>query len=113
MEQKQRCEPRYPFIASAELLEDNSGARMSSRISDLSLKGCYVDTVNPLPDGTLVHLRIFTETHAFEAPATVVHSQAFLGMGMKFREVQPKFEEVLRLWLPEAAEQAKEAHGSS
>jgi hypothetical protein len=103
MEQKQRCEPRYPFIASAELLEENSGARMSSRISDLSLNGCYVDTINPLPGGTLVHLRIFTETHAFEAPATVVHSQAFLGMGMKFHEVQPESAQVLRLWLPEAA----------
>jgi hypothetical protein len=83
---------------------------MNSRISDLSLHGCYVDTVNPLPDGTLVHLRIFTETHSFEAPATVVHSQAFLGMGMKFREVPPQSEEVLRLWLPEATEQAQQAN---
>ena len=110
MEQTQRREPRYPFVASAELLEENSGARMNSRISDLSLNGCYVDTVNPLPDGTLVHLRIFTETHSFEAPATVVYSHAFMGMGMKFREVQPKSEEVLRLWLPEAMEQAKQAN---
>jgi hypothetical protein len=31
-------------------------------------------------------------------------------MGMKFREVQPKSEEVLRLWLPEA-EQTNPAHG--
>jgi hypothetical protein len=110
MEQTQRREPRYPFVASAELLEENSGARMNSRISDLSLNGCYVDTVNPLPDGTLVHLRIFTETHSFEAPATVVYSHAFMGMGMKFREVQPKSEEVLRLWLPEVMEQAKQAN---
>src|ERR1700676_2342900 len=107
MEQTQRREQRYPFVASAELLEENSGARMNSRISDLSLNGCYVDTVNSLPDGTLVHLRIFTETHSFEAPATVVYSHAFMGMGMKFREVQPKSEEVLRLWLPEVMEQAK------
>lgn len=111
MDQIQRCEQRYPFIASAELLEENSGARMSSRISDLSLNGCYVDTVNPLPGGTPVHLRIFTMTHSFEASATVVHSQAFMGMGVKFREVQPQFEEVLRLWLPETQERSKEAHG--
>jgi hypothetical protein len=111
MDQIQRCEPRYPFIAAAELVEEDSGARLDSRISDLSLNGCYVDTVNPLPDGTLVRLRIFTETHSFEAPATVVHSQAFMGMGVKFREVQPKFGEVLRLWLPESSEQAQEAHG--
>ena len=110
MDETQRREPRYPFIASAELLEEDSGTRMKSRISDLSLNGCYVDTVNPLPDGTLVHLRIFTESHSFEAPATVVYSQAFLGMGMKFREVPPKSGEVLRLWLPEATEQARQAN---
>jgi len=34
-----------------------------------------------------------------------------MGMGMQFREVQPKSEEVLRLWLPEAAEQTNKAHG--
>ena len=110
MDETQRREPRYPFIASAELWEEDTGTRMKSRISDLSLNGCYVDTVNPLPDGTLVHLRIFTESHSFEAPATVVYSQAFLGMGMKFREVPPKSGEVLRLWLPEATEQARQAN---
>jgi len=111
METNTRREPRYPFIASAELLEENSGSRMSTRISDLSLGGCYVDTVNPLPDGTLVRLKIFTQTHSFEAPATVVYSHTHLGMGMKFGDVQPKYEEVLRLWLPDAAEQAQGAHG--
>lgn len=111
LEQNTRREPRFPFIASAELLESNSGSRMSTRISDLSLGGCYVDTINPFPDGTSVQLKIFTLTHTFEAPATVVYSHAHLGMGMKFGEVQVKFEEVLRLWLPEATQKAKEAHG--
>src|SRR5579859_8165375 len=70
MEPEQRREPRYPFIACAEVLEEGSGARMNTRISDLSLGGCYVDTINPLPDGTSVQVKIFTETHSFEAPAT-------------------------------------------
>jgi len=111
METNTRREPRYPFIASAELLEDNSGSRMSTRISDLSFGGCYVDTVNPLPDGTTVQLKIFTATHSFEAPATVVYSHTHLGMGMKFGMVQPQYEDVLRLWLPGAAGQAEAAHG--
>jgi hypothetical protein len=111
MEQNTRRQPRYPFIASAELLEENSGSRMSSRISDLSFGGCYVDTINPLPDGTVVHLKIFTATHSFEAPATVVYSHTHLGMGVKFGEVKPVYEEVLRLWLPQADEQVDTAHG--
>ena len=109
MEQKQRRDPRYPFIASAELLEMISGSRMSTRISDLSLGGCYVDTVNPLPEGAAVQLKIFTESHSFEAPATVVYSHTHLGMGMQFSEIQPKFEEVLRLWLPGETQKANEA----
>jgi hypothetical protein len=110
MEQNTRRAPRYPFIASAEVVEENSGSRMNTRVSDLSLGGCYVDTINPLPDGTVVHLKIFTQTHSFEAPAMVVYSHIHLGMGMKFREVQPKYEEILRLWLPDENQQAKEAH---
>lgn len=110
MESNTRREPRYPFIAAAELLEESSGSRMSTQISDLSLGGCYVDTVNPLPCGTVVQVKIFTQTHSFEAPAMVVYSHTHLGMGMKFGAVQPEHEKVLRLWLPEAAEQAQGAH---
>lgn len=111
MDQEQRREQRHAFIAYVEVLEQNSGALMSSQISDLSLGGCYVDTVNPLPDGTPVHLKILTETHSFEAPAKVAYSHAFLGMGVKFLDVQPKFEEVLHLWPPQPAEKSNEAHG--
>ena len=111
MEQNTRREPRFPFIAAAELREENSGSRMSSRISDLSLSGCYVDTINPLPGGTAVRLKIFTETHSFETAATVVYAVAHLGMGVKFQGVEPKYEEVLRLWLPEAPARTQEAHG--
>lgn len=110
MDQEQRREPRFSFIASAELLEQNTGSRMKTRISDLSRSGCYVDTVNPLPDGAIVQLKIFTETHSFEAIATVVYSHIHLGMGMKFDEVHAKSKEVLRLWLPENTAESASAH---
>jgi hypothetical protein len=100
MEQAQRRAPRFPFIASAEVLAETTGSRMSARISDLSVAGCYVDTINPLPDGTLVQVRIFTDTHTFEAPARVVYSHIHLGMGLAFREVLPNFLDVLQSWLP-------------
>jgi hypothetical protein len=100
MEQERRRAPRFPFIASAEVLAEDTGSRMSTRISDLSTSGCYVDTINPLPDGSLVQVKIFTETRVFEAPATVVFSHTHLGMGLRFCEVQPNSQDVLQNWLP-------------
>ncbi|HKV23442.1 MAG TPA: PilZ domain-containing protein [Candidatus Acidoferrum sp.] len=111
MDLNKRREPRYAFIASAEILEERTESRMSTQISDLSRGGCYVDTINPLPDGSAVHIRIYTETHSFEADAAVVYSHPHLGMGMKFREIRPQSAEVLRLWLPEAAEEMRAALG--
>ena len=100
MEKEHRGAPRFPFIAAAEVLAENNGSRMTARISDLSVSGCYVDTINPLPDGTLVQVKIITETQIFEAPARVVYSHTHLGMGLAFREVLPNFVAVLQNWLP-------------
>ena len=76
--------------------------RLDVRISDISATGCYVDTVNPLVEGTAVSLKILTESHVFEAPATVVFSHTHLGMGLMFGEVLPNSKDVLETWLPAA-----------
>jgi hypothetical protein len=100
MEPERRLSPRFTFIASAEVLSEILGTRTTARISDLSATGCYVDTVNPLPHGTLVKVKIFTETNHFEAPATVVYAHTHLGMGLIFRELPPDSQTILQNWLP-------------
>ena len=100
MEQERRRFPRFPFIASAEVHEENSGSRLSARISDISATGCYVDTINPLPGGTPVRVKIFNDAQSFEASATVAYSLTHLGMGLSFGEVPPSSRDVLREWLP-------------
>jgi hypothetical protein len=100
MEQERRRAPRFTFIASAEVFAETAGMRLAARIS---ASGCYVDTNNPLTDGTAVRLKILTETHLFEAPATVVYSHMHLGMGLKFGEVLPYSQHILRNWLPGAS----------
>ena len=99
MYEKTRRTPRIPFIASAEVLSEKEGSKLSARISDLSTLGCYVDTINPLPDGTAVQIKIFNASQLFEAPATVVYSHTLLGMGLAFREVQAQSQSVLQNWL--------------
>ena len=99
MEQERRRSRRFPFIASAEVLEENNSSQLSARVSDISATGCYVDTINPLPGGTLVRVKIFNETQAFEAPATVAYSVVHLGMGLSFGEVPPNSRDILKTWL--------------
>lgn len=103
MDDERRRAPRFPFIASAEVLSAEVGTRLHARISDISATGCYVDTINPLLGGAAVRLKILTETHVFEASATVVYSHPHLGMGLMFGEVVPNSKDVLQNWLPLAS----------
>jgi hypothetical protein len=56
---ERREAPRHPFIASAEETDLASGARLPARVSELSLNGCYLDTLNLFPKGTRIRLVIF------------------------------------------------------
>ena len=98
MEERRRM-PRVPFVASAELLEVDTGTRMSAQVTELSLHGCYIDTLNPLPKGTSVFVKIFTEEYFFESPGIVVYCTPHMGMGLAFHDVKPHFVGVLQNWL--------------
>ena len=58
MGQERRRTPRYPFVADAVVRDNSSGATMNTQVSDLSLNGCYLDMVNPIPAGTPVTVKI-------------------------------------------------------
>jgi hypothetical protein len=102
MRTERRRETRYPFIAMAEIVDERENARTSSRISDLSLHGCYVEMMNPFPAGTNVMIEIYTETESVEAQATVAFFEAKQGMGLEFREMPDYYTHVLHRWLVQA-----------
>ena len=87
METERRHRPRYPFSALAEIVDEAENARTSSRISDLSLHGCYVEMKNPFPEGTNVMIEISTETESLETHAIVAHIEPKRGMGLTFGEM--------------------------
>jgi len=100
-----RRTPRYPFVATAAIVEQISGTPMHARVSDLSLYGCYLDMSNPLPTGAHVFVKIFTDTDFFEAGASVLYSHENLGMGLGFRDVKPHFLPTLQKWLLQAMQE--------
>jgi hypothetical protein len=92
---------RFPLTASVEATESTSGTRVMGRTSDLSLGGCYIDTLNPFPVGVIATIRITRGNESFEAQAKVVYSQMGMGMGMSFISAQPKEIRLFQRWVLE------------
>jgi hypothetical protein len=98
---KRRSVLRCPLVASAEVTELGSRAQLKARTSELGVGGCYIDTLNPFPQGTLVELRILRDNGVFESQAKVVYSDVRFGMGLAFTEMPTNQRSLLEGWLAE------------
>jgi hypothetical protein len=103
-EADRRIHPRYEFTAAVEVIAAESGARVETRVRDLSQQGCYVDTNKPLPLGTVTDVRITKGTQLFEARGRVVYSRVGKGMGLVFTAIEPEQRGSLATWLAESRE---------
>jgi hypothetical protein len=103
MELERRRWSRYPFIAAAEVTEPISGARLKVSTSDLGLNGCYLDTINPLPKGTIISIQIAYQGEVFAAGGVVAHWRSNKGMGVEFIVLESGCASLLETWLHEAA----------
>ena len=102
-----RAVKRCPLVASAEVTDLNSDARLSARTSEVGLGGCYIDAFNPFPEGTPVAVRILRDQGAFEARGKVVYCQPNSGMGVAFIEMTRDQRLLLEDWLAEIVSQLK------
>ena len=109
--EEKRRSPRYSFIASAELIEERADVRIATRVSELSLHGCYLDMMNPFPKDTLVLVKISAGDAFFEEKSKIVYSQPNMGAGVGFLEVAPSSQEVLERWLDGAEKEQKRLAG--
>jgi PilZ domain-containing protein len=84
-----------------------SGTVLAGRTSELGLGGCYVDSLNPFPEGTVVGLRILRDQGVFESKAKVVYCDPNFGMGLAFTEMTLDQRSVLEAWLTEIVSQLR------
>ena len=94
-----RTTPRFTFIAEAEIV----GLNGCARVSELSVGGCYIDSINPLPKGTGVRFRIRYGCSTCEFSGTVIYTHAGFGMGVAFGELTAEQRSTLDVWLDELA----------
>jgi hypothetical protein len=90
---------RYSFICPAELMELGGSARILARTADLSLQGCYIDTLNPFPLETRVHLQLTKNNQRLELQARVTVCHMGSGMGLMFEQLTPEQNATLLAWL--------------
>jgi hypothetical protein len=99
-----RTHPRYAFTAAVDVVADEPGARLKTRVRDLSRQGCHVDTDSPFALGTATNVRITKGEESFEARARVVYKQPGRGMGLMFTTVEPEQLGTLNTWIAESRE---------
>jgi hypothetical protein len=96
---KKRAVRRCQLVASAEVTEREAQTRISARVSEIGLGGCYVDTLSPFPTGTLVQIRIIRDGGAFECEAKVVYVHESFGMGIAFTNIALDQRRLLQNWI--------------
>jgi hypothetical protein len=104
---------RHACRIETEALAEGSSARVAGTIADLSLGGCYVEMLSPLPADTLIRLSLNPGTSTLRLSGKVCSSQLGFGMGVSFTEMGPEEFETLRGLAPPAADSEAPAKVSS
>jgi len=91
---------RFLFDAAAEVAPESSpSASVSVRATEISLHGCYLETLAPFAELTPIFVKLFYADEYFEAKGTVVYVKPALGMGVQFRQVKPPCRIILQKWI--------------
>jgi PilZ domain len=101
MGSERRRAPRYQFIADAEVIEIESGSKFKVKTGDLSIGGCFLDMLNPSPEGTEIQVTIFRGSTQFTGLGRVVFVFPNLGMGIAFTSAAANQLATLEEWLSE------------
>lgn len=95
-----RRNPRYPVNGGgAEVRQQGVDARIWARLTDLSLGGCYLEIMSPLPALTYVSVVLTLEEQHVQAKGQVMVSHPHFGMGIQFIELSAADHQILESWL--------------
>jgi uncharacterized protein (TIGR02266 family) len=87
---ERRSAKRVALIAEIEYSSDSPS--VTKRLTDLSTDGLFIDTMSPLPPGTLLSIRFNLPGDPLPVVvlAEVAWGQEHLGMGVRFMNLRPK-----------------------
>jgi hypothetical protein len=101
---KQRKHPRFQVKVPLEIHAEGSNTPFRCATADLSLGGCYVETMFPFPVGTNLELKLQLEGTLLLVAKVVAH-YPLVGNGIQFIKILPEDLEELRAFLDSLATQ--------
>lgn len=89
-EQERRERPRVKVRVPVELFVENSESPIRGATADLSLSGCYIETMFPFPIGSALELKLQVGESTLLVLAKVVTCDPQVGNGMQFTQMLPE-----------------------
>lgn len=93
---------RHPCRLEAQVVTEGAYGKVEvkGKITDISLGGCYVEMLAPLPEDTSLELAFTTGEAPLHLAAKVCTAQDGFGMGLVFTGMSPEEFEILRQFAP-------------
>jgi len=105
--EERRSRPR--LTVSLDAVWDTTNGNQPARITDLSLGGCYLDTVGETMKGEIVCFRVaLPDGDWLYLEGEVRHHAPRVGFGVRFLELEPQQEEKIEGLLSAARESGSE-----
>ncbi len=105
--ENRRDSNRIKVKVPVELQTEDSHSPIRGATSDLSVGGCYIETIFPFPVGTLLDLKLQLDD-TLPVSATVVTCDPQVGNGIRFEKMLPEDREALTAYLKSLEEEKSE-----
>jgi hypothetical protein len=100
--------PRVSCRIEASVADEGNSMRLPVKVTDISLGGCYVEMLSPLPEGSPVEMILDSAHGTLHARGKVLVSQTGMGMSVAFSAISPEDFERLREIAPPAQASERE-----
>ena len=90
----ERLRIRFPLE-----LRDNRATRMQTNATDISGRGCYIETMLPLARGTELNISFWIESEKIDIQAVVRACDGGVGMGIEFTGIDLESQKRLQRYL--------------
>jgi len=103
-QQERRHDRRVKVSVPVEIHVDGASSPIRGATSDLSVSGCYIETLYPFPVGTALDLKLQLET-TLPVDAAVVTCDPQVGNGIQFGRMLPEDRKALNTFVEAALSQ--------